>query len=144
MKNNLIVSKSAALAAKARAYIAGELLQEGLTDIQSCHGDMLHFVLKTPGIAVGELAQKCRRSKSTVSKLSDKLEGLGYVRKEKSAADPRVTCLYPTDKCRGIEKAFDEIAQKLCIKVAQNLSVDEVLLLEALLDKALSGFDSED
>lgn len=142
MKNNLIVSKSAALAAKARGYIAGELMQEGLSDIQSCHGDMLHFVLNDPGIAVTELSRRCRRVKSTVSKMSDKLADLGYVRKEKSPEDPRVTRLYPTEKCRGIEKEFNAIADRLCERVAANLSDDEVRVLESLLDKALSGFGS--
>ena len=60
-----------------------------------------------------ELAEKIHRTKPTVTVLIDKLVDLGYVVKEKSTEDCRVTFVGLTEKGLGLKPGFREISERL-------------------------------
>ena len=72
-----------------------------------------------------EMAAAIHRTKPTVTVLAGKLEEQGYVRREKSARDSRVTFLQITEKGKALEPAFQEISDKVNALVYQGMSEDE-------------------
>jgi DNA-binding Lrp family transcriptional regulator len=60
-----------------------------------------------------DLADKIHRTKPTVTVLVDKLVELGYVTKEKSYEDSRVTYISLTEKGAALKPVFTEISDTL-------------------------------
>lgn len=64
--NCRVATLAARLHEKVDSFLLSELHSRGIKDIQPCHGDILFYVGKHPGIGVSELAIKCHRTKSTI------------------------------------------------------------------------------
>ena len=135
-----VITKASRLRDKANSFITRELKKNGIEDLLPCHGDILYFVLKEPGIQVGTLASRTGRSKSTVSLMSDKLAALGYIEKRRSAQDSRICGLWPLPKSLEFQKVFENISAKLSGRLFANFSPEEKDRLEQLLEKAVNNF----
>ena len=85
--NCRVATLAARLHEKVDSFLLSELHSRGIKDIQPCHGDILFYVGKHPGIGVSELAIKCHRTKSTISLLCTKLQKSGYLEKSQSPDD---------------------------------------------------------
>lgn len=64
-------------------------------------------------MTMAELAGKIGRDKSTVTALVKKLEGLGYVQKERSAEDSRIVYVSLTQKGISLKPVFDRISDNI-------------------------------
>jgi len=80
-----------------------------------------------------DLAEKIHRTKPTVTVLVDKLVALGYVTKEKSQDDSRVTFINLTEKGLGLKPSFVEISDSVNAIVYKNLSDGESEYIEETL-----------
>ena len=72
-----------------------------------------------------EMAAAIHRTRPTLTVLVRKLEVQGYVRRQKSEADSRVTFLRITAKGRALEPVFKEISDRMNALVYRGLSEDE-------------------
>lgn len=131
-----IAAKSARLREAANAFIAEALKQKGLDDIQPCHGDLLAYVYQNPGIKITELAARTRRTKSTVSAMSDKLVRLGYLEKRPDPKDSRAVGLWALDKTQALRPVFEEISRQMNEKLSAGFTQEELERFEFFLDKA--------
>lgn len=129
------------LSEAASNFILNALKREGYGDLLPCHGDILHVLTRQETATVVELARLTRRSKSTASALVAKLVDLGYIEKERSAADSRVVHLRLTEKGRAFLPVSERISQELHDIVMKGLSENEVRLTETLLVGILNHFD---
>ena len=82
-----------------------------------------------------EVADKINRTRPTVTVLVDKLEKLGYIKREVSEKDNRYTYIYLTKKGKDFKPVFEKISNKLNDMLYKNLSKDESDILENLLQK---------
>lgn len=81
------------------------------------------------------LAERIHRTKPTVTVLVDKLVDLGYVTKEKSYEDNRVTFIALTEKGVALKPVFTTISDKLNTIVYNGISDTEAENLERILEK---------
>ncbi|SDL75381.1 MarR family protein [Dendrosporobacter quercicolus] len=81
------------------------------------------------------LAERIHRTKPTVTVLVDKLVDLGYVTKEKSYEDNRVTFIALTEKGVALKPVFTMISDKLNTIVYNGISDTEAENLERILEK---------
>ncbi len=73
------------------------------TDLGESHHTYIFTVCRNPGISQEAIARRLFINKSNVTRSLAHLEKHGYVTRERSAEDKRVTLVYPT------EKAFDAL-----------------------------------
>ena len=141
MRNNNVVALASRIADKAHKLIVRELERHGIHGIVPSHGGILALLLQGEPYTMKDLAEQIHRTKPTVTVLVDKLVELGYVTKEKSAADSRVTLIDLTGKGRQLKPVFDLISAKLNSVVYKDIPDAEAEWLETALAKISRNLD---
>lgn len=116
----------------AAIYRADRLKDTGLAENQ--HSYIL-CVCRNPGISQDALARKLFINKSNVTRTLSQLEASGYVRREQSPEDKRVTLVYPTDKAEAALPGIRAILREWREYLTAELTQEEQAQLEALLPK---------
>lgn len=80
-----------------------------------------------------DLAERIHRTKPTVTVLVDKLVKQGYVTKEKSQTDSRVTFIKLTEQGKCLRPIFEDVSRSLNDAVCQHLSESDLKTLQRLL-----------
>jgi len=105
-----------------------------LTPTQVHYLDAIYH-LESPMIS--ELATYLNVSKPTVTFAMNKLEGLGYIKKEQSDEDRRFFMVFLTPEGEGLAKLHDEIHKNYAELFKKLLTKDELKTLENLLGRVL-------
>lgn len=92
---------------KGNKFILQELNSSGITDLAPSHGDILAMLYQHDKLTMKEIADKIHRSKPTVTILVAKLERLGFVTREKSTEDSRITYIMLTSKSEDFKPIFE-------------------------------------
>jgi DNA-binding MarR family transcriptional regulator len=129
---------------KANRLIVSELEDHGIKGIVPSHGDILNVLFLEKRCTMNELARKIHRTKPNVTVLIEKLVEYGYVQKEKSAEDNRVTYITLTDKGENLRPVFLSISTKLNKTVYGRLSPDEAEAFEQTLQGISDRFPAEE
>ena len=90
-----------------------------------------------------ELAQKINRTKPTVTILVNKLVNYGYVYKEKSITDNRVTYIKLTPLGIALKPVFENISKDLNKIIYKGLSDTDAEKLEILLNNISENFTEQ-
>lgn len=135
MKQNNVVALASRITESANRLIVKELEARGVRGIVPSHGGILSLLFTGERHTMRELAEKIHRTKPTVTVLVDKLVDLGYVAKEKSPEDSRVTYLQLTDAGRALQPIMAAVSAQLNAVVYAGLSEAEAELVERLLEK---------
>jgi len=138
-KNNLIAQVSR-LSETANRFIVKELESRGIEGIVPSHGDILVLLFGVEQLTMQEIAGKIHRTKPTVTVLVNKLVELGYVTKEKSDTDSRVTYIALTERGESLRPAFETISARLNALVYEGLSESEAEKLELMIEAIRSRF----
>jgi DNA-binding MarR family transcriptional regulator len=134
MKKNVIALASR-ITEKSHRLIVRELEVRGIEGIVPSHGGILGNLFINEKYTMKDLAEKIHRTKPTVTVLIDKLVSLGYVTKEKSREDSRVTFVSLTKKGLDLKPVFIEVSEIVNAIVYKDLSEEEVNSVEAILEK---------
>jgi DNA-binding MarR family transcriptional regulator len=129
---------------KANRLIVSELEDHGIKGIVPSHGDILNVLFAEKRCTMNELARKIHRTKPNVTVLIEKLVEVGYVRKEKSSVDNRVTYITLTDKGESLRPVFLSISAKLNKVLYGRLSSEEAESLEKMLLEISDRFPAEE
>jgi MarR family transcriptional regulator, organic hydroperoxide resistance regulator len=129
---------------KANRLIVSELEDHGIRGIVPSHGDILNVLFREERSTMNELAKKIHRTKPNVTVLIDKLVEYGYVKKEKSTTDNRVTYITLTDKGESLRPVFLSISTKLTKIVYGKIPAEESDALEAMLQALSDRFPAEE
>lgn len=122
---------------KGNRFIIEELKNNGAEGLVPSHGDIL-FCLYTKGkMTMKDIANRIHRTKPTVTVLVDKLEKLGYLKRESSDKDNRCTYIVLTQKGEDFKVIFERISEELNKVLYKYLSPEESELMEKLLRKVL-------
>ncbi len=119
----------------ANKFICSELETSGIKGIVPSHGDIMAVLFKSHKCTMKELAANIRRTKATLTVLVDKLEKIGYVKREKSSQDSRVTYITLTKKGLDLKPVFEDISKKLNNLVFTDISEKEGETLHKILEK---------
>ena len=122
---------------KGNKFIIQELNSNGVTDLAPSHGDILAMLYQYNKLTMKEIAEKIHRTKPTVTILVNKLEKLGFVKREKSSEDSRITYIMLTSKSEDFKPIFEKISKDLNKMLFKNLTNNEVQLLDELLEKMI-------
>lgn len=120
---------------KGNKFILQELKSKGITDLAPSHGDILAMLYLHNKLTMKEIAEKIHRTKPTVTILVNKLEKLGFVKREKSNEDSRITYIMLTQKSEDFKPIFEKISKDLNKMLFKNLTTKDVQLLDELLEK---------
>ena len=120
---------------KGNRFIIEELKNNGAEGLVPSHGDILVCLYKNGKMTMKDIANSIHRTKPTVTVLVDKLEKLGYIKREASDEDNRSTNIVLTQKGEGFKVIFEKISNELNKMLYKNLSAEESELIEKLLRK---------
>ena len=120
---------------KGNRFIVEELKNNGAEGLVPSHGDILVCLYKNGKMTMKDIANSIHRTKPTVTVLVDKLEKLGYIKREASDEDNRSTNIVLTQKGEGFKVIFEKISNELNKMLYKNLSAEESELIEKLLRK---------
>ena len=101
------------LMAKIR-QVAGRIFERMLRDcnieINSAQGRIMFALWQQDNISIYALAQKTQLKKSTLTSMLDRLEGMGYVRRERSEKDRRKILIQRTSKDKNLERDYVKLS----------------------------------
>lgn len=120
---------------KGDKFIVEQLNANGIKELVPSHGYILAVLYQHKKLTMKEIAQKINRTKPTVTVLVNKLEKLGFVKREKSSEDSRLTYILTTQKGDEFKPVFEKISEDLNKMLYKNLSKEEANLLDSLLKK---------
>lgn len=143
MRENNAIDLITRIREKVNRYFVKELETRGIKGIVPSHGSILMHLYDGRDLTMKELAEKINRTKPTVTVLVDKLAECGYVTKEKSPDDNRVTFIRLTEDGRALKPTLDEIADGLDEVVYGSLTDREALDMEIALWSIDRSFDGE-
>ncbi len=122
---------------KGNRFIVEELKNNGAEGLVPSHGDILVCLYKNGKMTMKDIANSIHRTKPTVTVLVDKLEKLGYIKREASEEDNRSTNIVLTQKGEDFKVIFEKISNELNKMLYKNLSPEESELIEKLLRKVI-------
>jgi DNA-binding MarR family transcriptional regulator len=125
-------------------FIENKLKENNLTELIPTHGNVLTSLYESDRkLTMKEIAKKIGKDKSTVTPLINKLIDLGYIQKEKSPIDKRITYISLSPKAREIESTFNNISDQVKETAYKDFTKEEKEEFLRLLKKLNSNFRSE-
>lgn len=125
-------------------FIENKLKENNLNDLIPTHGNILTALYESnKKLTMKEIAKKIGKDKSTVTSLVNKLINLGYLKKEQSTVDRRVTYISLTEKARDIEGKFNFISSQVKETAYKDFTDEEKKEFLRLLRKLSSNFKVE-
>lgn len=125
-------------------FIENNLKENNLNDLIPTHGNILTALYESnKKLTMKEIAKKIGKDKSTVTSLVNKLINLGYLKKEQSTVDRRVTYISLTEKARDIEGKFNFISSQVKETAYKDFTDEEKEEFLRLLRKLSSNFKIE-
>ena len=141
MRENNAIALMSRIREKANKLIVRELRQRGVEGIVPSHGEIMVHLFAAEECTMQNLAKQINRTKPTVTVLVEKLVACGYVVKEKSAEDNRVTFIKLTAKGWELKPIFEVVSEKMNAAVYQGLSEAESEMLEKVLTQVNGNLD---
>jgi DNA-binding MarR family transcriptional regulator len=143
MKDKYIVHFISKTKKRMIKFIEGELKNSELNDLIPTHGNVLTALYESSEkLTMKDIAQIISKDKSTVTPLINKLVKLGYIRKQKSDADGRVTFIELTEKGRAVRPSYENISRKINATAFNGFSDEEKKEFLRLLKKLNKNFKS--
>lgn len=137
----LAISKISKVRNEASNYIECELKKRGIDGLVVSHGNILDILYDNNGkLTMKEISEGIDRSKSTVTKLVDRLLKAGYVTKESNLEDKRYSYIVLTEKGLNIKKDFKEISQNVIKEFFKDFTEEEIEILLLLLERVIHNF----
>ena len=140
MKKNL-VALSSRVVDNAHKLIVSELKKHGIEGVVPSHGSVLQLLYMKKEVTMKEVAEFLHKTKPTVTVLVNKLEALGYLYREKSLSDSRITYIKLTKEGEELQPIFENVSTTLNKQVYENLSQEESEVVEKILTKVLKNFE---
>ena len=141
MNKYLAISKISKIRSEVFDYIECELRKRGIEGLVVSHGNILDILYDNNGkLTMKEISEGINRTKSTVTQLVDRLLTCGYVTKESSLEDKRISYVVLTEKGLIIKKDFKEISENVIKEFFYDFTEEEAEILLMLLDRVINNF----
>jgi DNA-binding MarR family transcriptional regulator len=115
--------------------LAERFAAHGFGEVRPSYGSVLLPLFEEDGLRIGEIAQRARLSKQTMTTMVRLCERDGLVRRERDPSDARASRIYLSDRGRAFQPVAVEVLRELDVRVLATLGQRQ---REALL-QALKG-----
>jgi len=115
------------------------ILNKYNVEINSAQGRIMFALWQQDNISINELAKKTQLKKSTLTSMLDRLEGMGYIRRERSKKDRRNILIRRTNKDKNLEKKYVELSQELTNFFYKGFSESQIDRFEKDLELILNN-----
>jgi DNA-binding MarR family transcriptional regulator len=125
--------------------LSERMFKEYGIEINSAQGRIMFALWQQDGIPINDLAQKTQLKKSTLTSMLDRLENMGYVRRQHSKDDRRKILIMRTTKDKALENRYTELSQKITNLFYQGFKESQIERFEQDLAKILdnlTGFEA--
>jgi len=130
---------------KMTAFIERQLSDSTLSNLIPTHGNVFTALYENDNkLTMKELARIIGKDKSTVTPLVNKLVKMGYVIKEKSTEDARVTYIMLSEKGLAAEPEYAKISAAVNITAYDGFTPEEKAELLRLLKKLSMNFSHKE
>jgi len=142
MKNMKSQRQGGFLMAKIRQVggrIFERMLREYDIEINSAQGRIMFALWQQDGISISELAKKTQLGKSTLTSMLDRLEKMGYIKRQRSRKDRRKILIKRTEKDKALESKYMEVSQQMTKLFYRGFSKNEIKRFEDDLARMLNN-----
>jgi DNA-binding MarR family transcriptional regulator len=115
-----------------------KLKQYGI-EINPAQGRIMFALWQKDGVAINELVQKTKLEKSTLTSMLDRLEEMGYVKRQRCRKDRRKILIRRTKKDKAMENKYVEVSQEMTKLYYGGFSADEINRFEQDLKHILNN-----
>ncbi|WP_428024203.1 MarR family winged helix-turn-helix transcriptional regulator [Arcobacter sp.] len=143
MKKELI-SLASKVTDLSNRLIISQLEKNQISGIVPSHGSIFILLYENEQVTMKDISDFIHKTKPTVTILVDKLVKMGYVKKEKSKIDSRVTFVELTQKGKDLKPTFEEISNNINNIIYKNLTTNEAIQTEKILKKVIDNLSFED
>ena len=114
-------------------------MKDSGVEINPAQGRIMFALWQKDGVSIQELAKKTQLGKSTLTSMLDRLEAMGYLRRQRSDRDRRKIMIYRTEKDRAMEKQYAELSEQMTEIWYAGFAETEIDQFEAALQKILDN-----
>ena len=115
------------------------MLKEYNVEINSAQGRIMFALWQADGVSINELAKKTQLKKSTMTSMLDRLETMGYVRRQHSKKDRRKILIKRTNKDKNLENRYVELSGEITKLFYKGFSKAEIDRFEKDLERILDN-----
>jgi DNA-binding MarR family transcriptional regulator len=108
-------------------------------EINPAQGRIMFALWQKDGIAINELVKKTKLEKSTLTSMLDRLEQMGYVKRQRSRKDRRKILICRTKKDKAMESKYVEVSQELTRLFYKGFSETQIDRFEQDLQRILNN-----
>ena len=123
--------------------VAGRIFERMLKDcdieISSAQGRIMFALWQQDGVSINELAKKTQLKKSTLTSMLDRLEKMGYIRRQRSKKDRRKILIERTNKDKNLESEYAKLSQEHTRLFYRGFSEDQIDCFEKDLERILDN-----
>ena len=119
--------------------ISERILKKYNVEINSAQGRIMFALWQQDGISINELAKKTQLKKSTLTSMLDRLERMGYVKRERSKKDRRKILIQRTNKDRALEQVYVKVSEEMTGIYYKDFVRGEIDQFEEYLKRILSN-----
>ncbi len=135
MSPEFIILMIAKIHDKANKFLVRSLKERGIVGIAPSHGDVIGALCLKERMTMTELAAFINKDKSTVTALVNKLTHLGFVQKQASPEDQRISLVSLTAEGRSVKPDILDISRRMCQMAYLNFTQNEKMQLMTLLER---------
>ncbi len=119
--------------------ISERILKKHDIEINSAQGRIMFALWQKDGVSINELAKKTQLKKSTLTSMLDRLERMGYIRRQRSKKDRRKILIRRTEKDRTMEKKYVEVSEEMTRLFYKGFSKSQIDHFEKDLERILNN-----
>lgn len=125
--------------------IFGKLLTEaGVDEFNGAQGRILYVLWQQENLPIVELSRRTGLAKTTLTSMLDRMENLGHVVRCYDPEDRRQIRIRLTKNARKLEGKYQEVSDEMTRLFYKGFSDEEILRLEAGLEKVLKNLEEEE
>jgi MarR family transcriptional regulator, lower aerobic nicotinate degradation pathway regulator len=112
--------------------------REGFKEVRPSYGSIILPLFEEDGLRMGELAERARLSKQTMTTMIRLVERDGLVRRQRDPEDRRAFRIYLTARARNFRPVAESVLRELDELVEERLSQAEFSRLKTSLQEVMS------
>lgn len=121
-------------------FVHEELKKHGISGLAYSHISIIVVLSIYKKLSMKEISEKISKDKSTVTILVNKLETLGYIKKENCKRDRRIVYITLEEKADKIIEVVTEVSKSFGKKLENILKKDEIDTLFLVMKKLVKNF----
>jgi DNA-binding MarR family transcriptional regulator len=112
--------------------------REGFKEVRPSYGSIILPLFEEDGLRMGELAERARLSKQTMTTMVRLVERDGLVRRQRDPEDRRAVRVYLTAQARSFRPVAESVLRELDELLEEQLSQAELSTLKTSLKEVMS------